>query len=218
MRLLLTRQAFPAVMLSAYKDRSHGQWKTAFAVFATRIGTLVISLQLPPTILQTVHPHLAVKPLLIQPMLTFHLAIMAWRGHSDSVVDDPVFLKILLEKCLVCCLLHQQRIRPFYTVVRLNLTDRKRKGGDQFLQKIQRAICAVLVLHFTETETGTLIHGGILVVLLSIGNAVIRHKFHIDLYFLTGIISTHIQLGLAILSLLGSLSSSIRRIARSMVW
>ena len=35
-RLLLTRQTYPAVMLSAYKDRSHGQWKTAFAVFAAR--------------------------------------------------------------------------------------------------------------------------------------------------------------------------------------
>ena len=35
-RLLLTRQASPAVMLSAYKDRSHGQWKIAFAIFAAR--------------------------------------------------------------------------------------------------------------------------------------------------------------------------------------
>lgn len=35
-RLLLTRQAFPAVMLSAYKDRSRSHWKTASAVFAAR--------------------------------------------------------------------------------------------------------------------------------------------------------------------------------------
>ena len=35
-RLLLTRQASPAVMLSAYKDRSRSQWKTACAVFAAR--------------------------------------------------------------------------------------------------------------------------------------------------------------------------------------
>ena len=34
--LLLTRQASPAVMLSAYKDRSRSQWKTTCAVFAAR--------------------------------------------------------------------------------------------------------------------------------------------------------------------------------------
>ena len=35
-RLLLTRQACPAVILSVYKDRSRSQWKTACAVFAAR--------------------------------------------------------------------------------------------------------------------------------------------------------------------------------------
>ena len=35
-RLLLTRQACPAVMLSAYKDRSRSQWKTVYAVFTAR--------------------------------------------------------------------------------------------------------------------------------------------------------------------------------------
>ena len=60
----------------------------------------------------------------------------------------------------------------------------------------------MFIIHFSKTEACTLIDGGVLVVLLPIGNAVIRHKFHIDLYFLPRVFCTKIRLRLAAFPLL----------------
>ena len=119
----------------------------------------------------------------------------------DPMINNPIFIKVFLKKRLMRCSFHKQRICPFSSVIRLDLSDRKRKRFYQLFQKIKRAVGTVFVIHLAEAKTRAFVYCGILIILFPVRNAVIWHKFHVNLHLLTWIFRTHIWFWLVTFSL-----------------
>ena len=160
------------------------------------VGYSVVFLSLLPSVLQTVHPHPAVKPLFIQPVLALYLPVAPRCCHSDPMVFDPIFFKITFKSCLMGCLLHEQRVCPLCSVVGLYFSYRKRKIFDSLLEKIQRTVCTVFVIHFSETVSCTFVNRRVLIVFLPVCHAIARYKFYSICTFCPGYSAFWYALGL----------------------
>lgn len=153
---------------------------------------------------ETVHPHLAVESLAVQPMLPFHFPVVAGRRHPDTAIADAAFFQKQLEAGLLCRIIRQKRLRPLRTIVCLHLPDGKRTAEDQLFHEIKGAGGAVFFIHFPETPAGTFVHSGILVVFVPIDNTRCGNILHVNLYLLSRIFYSRIRLGRVFLPFGGS--------------
>ena len=58
------------------------------------VGFLLVDCQLLTTILQAEHPQAVIEALLVNAVLTLHLAVMAGRSDADTVVEDVVLFQL----------------------------------------------------------------------------------------------------------------------------
>ena len=75
------------------------------------------------TVLQAEHPHAVIEPLLVDPVLALHLAVVAGCSDTDAMVAYLVFFQLRFKQTLVVRIVRDQRLGKLRAVVRLDFTD-----------------------------------------------------------------------------------------------
>lgn len=107
------------------------------------VGFLLVDCQLLTTILQAEHPQAVIEALLVNAVLTLHLAVVARRSNTDAVVEDVVFLQLELKQALVIRVVGDQRLGELRAVVCLDFADREGTATYQLNQELLGTVGAV---------------------------------------------------------------------------
>lgn len=138
-----------------------------------------------------------IETLIILPVASFHLPVVAWGKGADEFVADPVEFQMFLEQGRLF-VARGKTVGKLCAIISLNAFDWTREGLYQMFYKLGGRIGAVLLKCFHKTPAGVLVNGRVLEKLFSndlrIFQAGRGNKFHINLNPLSGIIHRFIGL------------------------
>ena len=143
-----------------------------------------------------------VKALLVLPVATLHLAVVARRVGTDELVADPQLGGCGLKQGRQIPLAVGEAVGELKSIVSLDTFHADTSAGvplEQLFQKIRRGIGGVLRVGSQEAQAGKLVNGSILVqAQFRVGDAASGDHLHIHLDALAGI--GHLLVGLGFIS------------------
>ena len=152
-----------------------------------------------------------VKAHFVDPVLTFHLAVVPGRCRTDQMMDDSHVCQRLLKQGFIVWIVGNQPFRELRSVICLHLPDHEGRVGNQAEKKLLRTVSAVLVVHLPVCPAAAFILGGVLVVLSSIRYAVAGDELYVDLHLLARVFRPLIRFVLTLWRLLFEWDLPVRR-------
>lgn len=102
-----------------------------------------------------------IETLIILPVASFHLPVVAWGKGADEFVADPVEFQMFLEQGRLF-VARGKTVGKLCAIISLNAFDWTREGLYQMFYKLGGRIGAVLLKCFHKTPAGVLVNGRVL--------------------------------------------------------
>lgn len=138
-----------------------------------------------------------IKPFIILPVASFHLAIMPWCIGADKLVTDSMTFQMYLKQGWFVPV-GGETVGELRPIVRLDTLDAAGESFNEVFHKHGGRIGAVLLKGFHKPPSGILINGSILEELfpndLTVHEAGRGYKFHVHLHPLPGVVHLLIRL------------------------